>query len=71
METVNVSFKVYWQFKDLPWLKVTKCKKIINCKTGTVLKQHARGFFVNGRYIKRNELNRHIKKIPKKQYLPF
>jgi len=69
-ETVNVKFKVFWQFKEVPNLKVTKCKKIINCRTGNILKQHSRGFYVQNRYIKRSELNKHIEKITKVQ-LPF
>lgn len=71
METVNVQFKVYWRFKDYPYLKVTKCKKIINCRSGMILKQHSRGFFIVDRYIKRKDLNKHIEKIPKKEWLPF
>lgn len=71
METVNVTYKVYWRFKDYPWLKVTKCKKIINSKNGTILKQHPRGFFVIDRYIKRKNLKDYIERIPKKQYYPF
>lgn len=71
METVKVSFKVYWRFKDYPWLKVTKCKKIVNTKTGTILKQHTRGFFISDRYIKRKELNGYLEKIPKKEHCPF
>ena len=71
METVNVQYKVFWRFKEHPHLKVTKCKKIVNCKCRTVLKQHTRGFFIGNRYIKRSNLNQYIEKIPKKEKLPF
>lgn len=71
METVEVSFNVFWRLKDFHYLKVTKCKKIINSRTGKILKQHTRGFFIGGRYIKRRDLNLHIEVIPKKEILPF
>jgi len=61
---VNVSFKCFWQFRDQPHYKVTKCKKIINIKTGKLLKYHVRGFFINGKYLKRNELNQYLEPIP-------
>ena len=70
-EEVNVKFLVYWRFKDYPHLKVTRCKKIINCKTNSLLKYHTRGFFIGNRYIKRSELNKHIEKIPNIEPLPF
>jgi hypothetical protein len=60
---VNVIFKCKWQFKDYPHLKVTDCKKIINEKTGKILKYNQRGFFIAGKYLKRNEINKHLKKI--------
>ena len=65
MEYVNLTFKVFWRFKEYPYLKVTKCKKIINSQKGTMLKYHPRGFFIGNKYIKRGELNEHIEKIPK------
>lgn len=67
MNYINVilTFKVYQQFKEHPHLKITKCKKIINIKTGKILKYNTRGFYIAGRYIKRQELNNHIEKIPK------
>ena len=67
---VNIRFKVVWQFKEFPHYKVTKCKKIINCKTGTLLQYTNRGFFINGKYLKRTEINKHLEKIPKYN-LPF
>ena len=60
---VNVFFKCKWQFKDYPHLKVTEDKKIINEKTGKILKYNQRGYFIGGRYLKRNEINKKLKKI--------
>jgi hypothetical protein len=68
---VTLTFSTYWQFKKYPYLKVTKCKKIINCKTGTILKYHTRGFYIVNEYIKRNNLNKHLELIPKNSKLPF
>lgn len=56
-EYVTLTFKVYWQFKDYPHLKVTKCKKIIDTKRGVLLKYGVRGFYINGSYYKRCEIN--------------
>jgi len=72
---VNVQFKVIWQFKNATHFKVTKCKKIINCQTNTIVKQSVRGgscgFWINKVFIKRNDLNNHLEIIPKKEILPF
>jgi len=43
-ETVNLTFDVFWRFKDFPHLKITKCKKIIDCKKGKILTYNQRGF---------------------------
>jgi hypothetical protein len=72
---VNVQFKVIWQFKNATHFKVTKCKKIINCQTNTIVKQSVRGgscgFWINNNFIKRKDLNNHLELIPKKEILPF
>lgn len=70
---VNVKFKAVWQFKEYPDYKVTKCKKVVNSKTEKLLTYHKRGFFIKGRYIKRQELNDYVELIPKpkKEYCPF
>lgn len=68
---VNVRFNVVWQFKEHPEYKVNKCKKIVNCKTSTILKYNSRGFFIKDRYLKRNEINQYLELIPKKQFCPF
>tara|TARA_R110002051_G_C8669321_1_gene490163 strand:- start:560 stop:799 length:240 start_codon:yes stop_codon:yes gene_type:complete len=70
---VNVRFKAIWQFKDFPHYKVTKDKKIINAKTETLLTYNQRGFYIMGKYLKRNQLNPYLEKIkkPKTEYCPF
>ena len=69
--SVKVEFKVYWRFKDFHYLKVTKCKKIVNTKTSKLLNYNTRGFYINNKYYKRNQLNKLIEPIPKKEYCPF
>lgn len=73
--TVNVQFKVFWQFKDANHFKVTKCKKIINCQTNKIVKQSVRGgscgYWINKKFVKRKDLNSYLELIPKKEDLPF
>lgn len=71
MERVNLTFIVFWRFKDFNHLKITKCKKIIDCKKGKILNYGIRGYFINGKYYKRKDLKPMIEKIPKKEYNPF
>jgi hypothetical protein len=72
---VNVQYKVIWQFKNAPHFKVTKCKKIINCQTNTIIKQSVRGgscgYWINKVFIKRKDLNDNLELIPKIKYCPF
>ena len=70
-EAVNLTFFVYWRFKEFHNLKVTRCKKVIDTKRGKLLKYNTRGFFINGAYYKRNEINKLIEPIPKNEYCPF
>ena len=68
---VNVRFKVVWQFKEFPHYKVTRCKKIINSKTQTLLKYNKRGYFIGNKYIKKKDVNNYVVKIPEKDMLTF
>lgn len=72
---VTVHFNVIWQFKNVTHFKVTKCKKIINCQTNTIVKQSVRGgscgYWINKQFIKRKDLNSHLELIPKKEKIPF
>jgi len=71
MEQVNLTFKVIWRFKEYPHLKITKDKKIIDCKKSRLLTYNQRGFFINGKYYKRKDLNAMIEKIPNNEICPF
>jgi len=67
---VTLTFKVYWRFKKHHHLKVTKCKKIIDVKNNKMLKYGVRGFYIDGSYYKRNQINLMIEKIPNEK-CPF
>lgn len=64
-ETVILTFKTYWQFKKYPYIKVTKCKKIIDTKKGKLVNYGLRGFYINGKYYKRKDLNSMLETIPR------
>ena len=72
---VNVQYTVKWQFKNATHFKVTKCKKIINCKNNSIVKQSVRGgscgYWINKVFIKRKDLNSYLELILKKEYAPF
>jgi len=71
---VNVKYTVFWEFKNESHYKVTKCKKIINCLKGTIIKQTIRGgscgYWISNKFIKRTQLNQHLQVI-KKEHIPF
>ena len=71
MEEVNLTFKVCWRFKEYPYLKITRCKMIINAKTNTLLRYHTRGYYIKGSYVKKKDLNGMIEKIPTREFVPF
>lgn len=71
---VQVNFTVKWQFKDYDFYKVSLCKKIINCRTGRIIKCTKNGgsvgYFISGKFYKKSDINKHIELIPK-QKTPF
>jgi len=66
---VQVNFIVKWQFKEHTNYKISICKKIINCKTGKIIKCTKNGgsvgYFINGIFCKKSDINKHIEIIPK------
>ena len=71
---VQVNFTAKWEFKDFPHYKISTCKKIINCKTGKIIKctksGGSIGYFINGNFFKKSDINKHIQVI-KLNKLPF
>ena len=72
---VSVNFTVKWQFKENRNYKISTCKKIINCKTGKIIKCTKNGgsigYYINSVFFKKSDINNHIELIPKKEYCPF
>ena len=72
---VNVFYTVKWQFINAPFLKVTPCKKVINCKTSKILKSTqcggSIGYKIAGVFIPKSKLNNFLQVIPAIEILPF
>ena len=62
-KTVTLTFKTYWQFKDYSHIQVTKCKKVVNTKKGTLINYGVRGFYIDGNYYKRKDLKSMLEPI--------
>lgn len=63
MKTINVKLKAKWQFKGLNYIVVTECKRVVNIRTGNILKYNVRGYYIKGRYYKKYELKNHLEVI--------
>jgi hypothetical protein len=66
---IQVNYIAKWQFKEYPHYKITTCKKIINCKTGRVIKCTKNGgsvgYFISDKFFKKSDINQYIELIPK------
>lgn len=67
---VTLTINYTWQFKEFPWIKVTRKGMVINARTGRILSYNTRGFYIEGKYYKRKEIRNMVEK-PKKQILNF
>ena len=71
---IQVNFTVKWEFKYCPHYKISTCKKIINCKTGKIIKctksGGSVGYYISSKFYKKSEINNHIQAI-KINKLPF
>ena len=71
---VQVIFTVKWQFKEYPYYKISTCKKVINCKTGKIIKCTKNGgsvgYFIAGKFYKKSNINDFIEVIQKSK-CPF
>lgn len=72
---IEIKLKAKWQFKDYTYYKVTVCKKIVNTKSGKIVKcvkvGGSIGYYINGNFYKKSDINKYIELIPKKEYCPF
>lgn len=70
MNRISVSYALVWQFKDYQHLQITRCRKVINTKTGRILKQCLNGgsvgYWLDSKtFVTKNNLNKKIIKITK------
>ena len=59
---VTLTIPYTWQFIEYPWIKVTRSGMVINSRTGNILKYNQRGFYIEGKYFKRKDIRRLVKK---------
>lgn len=67
---VTLTIPYTWQFREYPWIKVTRSEMVINSRTGNILKYNQRGFYIEGNYYKRKEVRNLVEK-PKVIDCPF
>ena len=75
MNCISIIYTLKWRFKNYHHLQITKCKKVINVRTGRVKKQCLNGGSVgywldDKTFITKSNLNENIELIPKIK-LPF
>jgi hypothetical protein len=60
METISVTYKLKWRLKDTSYC-ITKCKKIINNKTGRIKKKTVHngtvGFWIGRKFMSLKQIN--------------
>jgi hypothetical protein len=68
--TITTTYSIKWQFKDEPDYVITACRKVVNRKRGTVLKQvksgGSIGYYIKGIFVNKNEINSKVKLIENK-----
>lgn len=64
-----------WQIKNANWYKWTICKKLVNCKTESVVEKTMKGakagYYINRVFVSLVDLKNRIELIPKENDLPF
>ena len=67
-------YPLKWQIIFNTDYKVSECKKVINTKTGNIIKEtivgYTRGFWIGKKFITKKRLNNFVEIIPKYK-LPF
>ena len=77
METIIIQIKLNlkWRFKNHDYYKVSICKKVVNCRTGKLIKKtlsgRSVGYNIAGNFYKLSDINKHIEIIPKAVIMPF
>lgn len=74
--SISTSYQLVWQFKDKPYIKVSRCKKVINTRTNKTLKRTLNGssigyWITSKEFILEKDINLLVEKIPQKTICPF
>ena len=68
MNTITVTYRLKWQFKTMPHIKISEDKRIFNTRTGRELKitvnGYSVGFWLGRKFILMSKLNDYIELIP-------
>ena len=72
MNSITITKKLKWRFKDFPHIQVSSDGLIFNIKTGRGKKicvvGTSVGIWLNGKFILKSKLNDYIEPIPKFEY---
>jgi len=74
MNTISIIYTLKWEIDFAPYYQFTTCKKLINCRTGKLIKKVSNngciGYNLQGKFYSLIKLKPHIQKI-KFEKLPF
>jgi hypothetical protein len=74
MNTISINYTLKWEIDFAPHYKFTICKKLVNCKSGKIIKKVYNngciGYVIQGKFYSLTKLKTYIK-IIKKQTSPF
>lgn len=72
---ISITYNLKYQIDFAPHYKFTTCKKLINCRTGRVIKKTTKGaqagYYIEGEFVKIPDLKNRVELIPFKEKLPF
>lgn len=74
MYSTTVNYNLKWQLIFDNKYKISECRKIINTKTGRIIKEtvvgYTVGFWIGKKFIPKNKINKLIEIVPEYN-LPF
>lgn len=74
---ISINYISKWQIKNATHYKWTTCKKLVNTRTGKEIMKtkfgnsNKVGYYINGSFVKCEDLKNMIELIPKDNYCPF
>lgn len=74
---ISIIYEAKWRLKSNARYVWTTCKKMVDLNTSREVKKtifgnsNKAGYYVDGRFIKCEDLAKEIELIPKKEYCPF